>query len=48
MLEEAMVITDVNSDDITITRRRSPLIGSLQETIAVLASQLMPDALEES
>lgn len=44
LLRPAMVVTEVSGDDITIARRRVPLIGGLEETVAVLARQLLSNA----
>lgn len=40
MFEEAMVLTEIDTHDTTVARRRTPLIGGLQETISVLLAQL--------
>lgn len=47
LLEEAMVLTEINTDDTRIARRRAPLTAGLRETVAVLARQLMPRSTTE-
>jgi len=44
MFDEAMVVTEIDPIDMTVARRRAPLIGSLQERIAALLAQLSSSA----
>jgi predicted amidohydrolase len=40
LLEEAMLLTEIDLDDVAVARSRAPLVGNLATSVAMLAGQL--------